>query len=175
MSFLYFTWVGISLPHSPPPPQGIAWSRALTKVTQGLLWQPEAKTSPACGLRPAGTSGAVFVNVLLENESFMQILDNILGHIRTRLEAGLSGNSVMGVGTWPGKVNWGLTPSQVLSAGKWRRRRRPTNITLIGPSYHWTCHLQHFLLGDKHQSDNRKERGAYRSPPPYTLSYDWHL
>lgn len=45
------------------------------------------------------------MNVLLENESFMQILDNILGHIRTRLEAGLSGNSVMGVGTWPGKVN----------------------------------------------------------------------
>lgn len=43
----------------------------------------------------------------------MQILDNILGHIRTRLEAGLSGKAVMGVGTWPGKVN-SLLPKSYL-------------------------------------------------------------
>lgn len=35
----------------------------------------------------------------------MQILDNILGHIRTELEASLSGNTGIDVGALLGKVN----------------------------------------------------------------------
>ena len=84
----------------------LAQGKALAVMTQGLLRQPVAKPS-----RPVGASGSVSVNILFKkNESFMQILDNMLGHIRNRLATSLSGNTIMDMGTQPEKVKLRLRP-----------------------------------------------------------------
>ena len=100
MSFLFFLFCVYS--HPPPYPDPRAWP-FITKAEHVQISVSAQRSSNAAGkpIRLSGVSRAILISNLLENENFIQILDNtpVLVTSGTRLKSGLSGSIVMDMGT----------------------------------------------------------------------------
>ena len=100
MSFLFFLFCVYS--HPPPYPDPRAWP-FITKAEHVQISGSAQRSSNAAGkpIRLSGVSRAILISNLLENENFIQILDNtpVLVISGTRLKFGLSGSIVVDMGT----------------------------------------------------------------------------
>lgn len=103
MSFLFFLFCVHS--HPPPYTDPRAWP-FITKAERAQISVRAQRSSNAAGkpIRLSGVSRAILISNLLENENFIQILDNtpVLVTSGTRLKFDLSGSIIMDMGTWPG-------------------------------------------------------------------------
>lgn len=117
MSSLYFPCTVIlpPLPPAPTPTPGLGQS----SQRWSMYWFQVKTSSNTVGkpIRLSGLSRAIFVSILLENENFIQILDNspVLITSGTGLESCLSGSIIYGRGnTARGKNTQRFTAFQVL-------------------------------------------------------------
>lgn len=100
MSFLFFLFCVHS--HPPPYTDPRAWP-FITKAERAQISVRAQRSSNAAGkpIRLSGVSRAILISNLLENENFIQILDNtpVLVTSGTRLKFDLSGSIIMDMGT----------------------------------------------------------------------------
>ena len=138
MSFLFFLFCVYS--HPPPYPDPRAWP-FITKAEHVQISVSAQRSSNAAGkpIRLSGVSRAILISNLLENENFIQILDNtpVLVTSGTRLKFGLSGSIVMAMGTWPGAGAQSFIVFQVLLEQRKAKLRQATWKCWYISLYHW--------------------------------------